>query len=279
MNEIYSSLLKSKKDKLSLFDNKMRDVLKSHPTDLEDYFEKFLFNSPKRLRPLFIFLLCDYLGVEINDRVLSFALAVEFLHSASLIHDDILDDGTLRRNMECVHLKFGMKTAVLAGDYLLSLAMGEIAKINSTKLLEMAACVAYKMASSELNALQKRFEPSNIEDYIKLSKEKTSSLFEFCVFGVGIIFDIEIQENIFEFARNFALCFQIKDDINNFLNQDKGKSSNDKKCGISTLPSILNSCGIINETEFLEKLLKKTADSMPIEFKNTELFKLVNLLK
>ena len=259
MNETYNLLLKKKNAEISELNKRLLSELSKNQTELNPFFENFLFNSPKRLRPLFIFLVCDYLKIEINDEILNLALAIELLHSASLIHDDILDDGTMRRNLKCIHIEKGYKMAVLAGDYLLSLAMDIISKLNNKRVLEIMADATKTMTKSEINALDSRYNLPDINSYIKLSKEKTASLFTASVRAIGEIKNIKIDDNLIDFTENFALCFQIKDDINNFKNEDKNKISSDKKAGIYTLPLILNSCGIIDEAiEFLNDLIKKT---------------------
>ena len=259
MNETYNLLLKKKSAEISVLNNKLSDELLKNKTELNSFFEIFLFNSAKRLRPLFIFLLCDYLKIEIDDDIINLALVIELLHSASLIHDDILDDGTLRRNLKCIHIEKGYKMAVLAGDYLLNLGMDIISRLNNKKILEIMANATKVMVKSEINALNSRYNIPDIKSYIKLSKEKTATLFMAGIKALGEIKNIKIEDNLINFTENFALCFQIKDDINNFLNEDKNKVSSDKTEGIYTLPLILNSCGIIDEaTEFLSNLIEQT---------------------
>ena len=259
MNETYTLLLKKKNAEISELNKRLLSELSKNQTELNPFFEKFLFNSPKRLRPLFIFLMCDYLKIEIDDNIIKLALAIELLHSASLIHDDILDDGTLRRNLKCIHIEKGYKMAVLAGDYLLSLAMDMISKLNNKSVLEIMANATKTMTKSEINALNSRYKIPDVSSYIMRSKEKTASLFVASIKAIGEIKNIKIEDNLINFTENFALCFQIKDDINNFKNEDKDKTSSDKKEGIYTLPLILNSCGIIDEAiEFLNDLIKKT---------------------
>lgn len=279
MNELYKNLLAKKNNEILKLDRNIKNTLLKCPTELNSYFENFLFKNSKRLRPLYIFLLCDFLNIEIDEDIINFASSIELLHSSSLIHDDILDDGEKRRGIKCIHLEKSVKEAVLAGDYLMFLAFNLISDIKNISLYNLLTKTAYRMINSEISSLNKRNKDITLEDYIKTSKEKTSSLFEACVKGVGIIKNISINDKITSFTENFALCFQIKDDINNFLNKDENKISSDIKCGIKTLPFILNSHGIISEAEdFLNIKLQETKNFLS-GMKNKEiLLEILNLL-
>ena len=279
MNSNYKIFLNKKNSEITKLDIQMKSALNTNKVELHPYFEKFLFNSSKRLRPLFIFLLCDFLQVEIDDEIIAFASAIEFLHSASLIHDDILDDGEIRRNMKCLHLEKGAKSAVLAGDYLMFQAFNQISKIKNIELYNLLSDAAYTMTKSEIKALYNRYKKIELEEYIQTSKDKTASLFTACAKGVGIIKNIEIGDDVLNFSENFALCFQIKDDINNYLNKDKNKISSDEKCGIATLPFILNSCDIMDEAnKYLVSELEKTKSYIQNKKNKNVLLPLVELL-
>lgn len=279
MNLAYLKIKNLKDKELSLVDKKIKEILFSMPTEINPYFENFLFIDAKRLRPLFIFLVCDLLNLKIDEDTINLAVSIELLHSASLIHDDILDNGELRRNQKCLHLQKGYKMAILAGDYLLSLSMKFLSKIN-VKVLDLMAELSYVMTRSEINALNKRFEIKTVEDYILNSKEKTASLFIYSLKAIEKIKDIKIDENIFKFTENFALCFQIKDDINNCLKQEDNKISDDEKEGIYTLPLLLKDnykCGIIDKTnKFLSELILESENLLK-GYNNSNLVSLLKL--
>ena len=278
----YLEIKNFKNKELSLVDEKIKEILFSMPTELNSYFNKFLFENSKRLRPLFIFFVCDLLDLKIDEDILNLSASIELLHSASLIHDDILDDATIRRNQNCLHIEKENKMAVLAGDYLLSLSMKFLSKINSN-ILDLMSELSYIMTKSEMSALSKRYEAKNLEDYILNSKEKTASLFLYSLKAIEKIKNIKIKKEIFEFSENFALCFQIKDDLNNCLNKDENKMSSDKKAGIYTLPSILGDdfeCGIINKSDkFLSDLILKTEKLLDGYNSKDNLINLLNLFK
>ena len=89
---MYNEIKKMKQKELSYINSLILASIKEFPTNLENYFENFLFNSAKRLRPLFIFLICDCIQYDVNEDIYNLSIAIELLHNASLIHDDILDD-------------------------------------------------------------------------------------------------------------------------------------------------------------------------------------------
>ncbi len=260
MDEIYKTLKAKKQKDFKRFEDKLSDILSSNPTELSDYFYTFLFNEPKRLRPLFGFLILDLLNIKPDKKLIAFFVSVELLHSASLIHDDIIDDGTLRRSIECIHKKEGNKVGVLAGDYLLSLGVLLLSEIKIPKLYEIVSNATYNMAKSEIKSLKNRFNTPSIKDYLELIEGKTSSLFLAIVYGIAAIKEIDIDPDLIEFTRDFSILFQIRDDLNNFQNKEKNKNSSDIKKGIYTLPYILGDDvehGIIDKSKrFIIKYFK-----------------------
>lgn len=271
----YESLKNKKSHELKIIDNEILSAIKNMPTPLTSYFEKFLFNGAKRLRPLFGLFVCDLLNIVPDKNILNFLVGIELIHNSSLIHDDILDDGKIRRNMPCIHLKHGNKTAVLAGDYLLFLAMNFIPK----NVLDIILNTCYIMINSELNTLNERYKAPTLEEYIKISKEKTSSLFCAIVSGIEKIKGVQSDKLIYNFTENFSLIFQIRDDINNYLENDIGKKSSDKENGVYTLPFILNGCDIIEEMQkFLDKMIAETGVLLEKYPHKDDLISLLNLL-
>lgn len=257
--------------------------LAKKPTELNSYFEKFLFNKAKRLRPLFLFLLCDFLGIKIDETIVDIAACVELLHCASLIHDDILDDGTLRRGEPCINTTKGNKLAVLAGDYLLALAMEFTSRVNNSKIIKIMSDASYEMTKSEIFSLENRFKKPSLDEYMELTRQKTSTLFLAGVKGIEAVKNIKIDENILKFSEKFSMCFQLKDDINNYLNNDKDKTANDKEQGIYTLVDILGEdnkedCDIILVAkDYLNKIIFEAEKLLDKYAKGKE--ELINLLR
>lgn len=264
MDEVLKKITSHQKQHILIVEEKIKDILKTKNLPLASYFETFLFNGAKRLRPLFIFLISGLLNFEIDNDVYNLAASVELLHSASLIHDDILDDAKLRRGLIPLHIEKGNKIAVLAGDFLLSSAMKLISKINNRNVLKILADTASEMTTSEINSLLMRGKKIPVKKYIEISKGKTSSLFKGAVSALYVLKNRCIDLNIKDFTENFSLIFQIKDDLNNFLKADKNKLSNDLLSEISTLPLILGAksgsdYNIIEKArKFINKRIEKT---------------------
>lgn len=285
MNEIFETLKNAQYQHIKTVEDKIQNALKIKESLFYDYFETFLFDGAKRLRPLFIFLVSNFEKFEIDEDIYNLAASVELLHSASLIHDDILDDAKIRRNHPVIHIEKSTKEAVLAGDYLLSLSMDFISKIKNNNVFSILANASYKMVESEIYSLSKRFQKINEEEYFKILENKTSSLFLASIEALYEIKNKQINPDILNFTKEFSIIFQLKDDINNFLNCDEKKSSNDFTSGIATLPSILGAknnkdYAIISEVEnFLNKKIEITENILKNYKNNENLILLLNLFR
>lgn len=285
MNEIFETLKNAQYQHIKTVEDKIQNALKIKESLFYDYFETFLFDGAKRLRPLFIFLVSNFEKIEIDENIYNLAASVELLHSASLIHDDILDDAKIRRNHPVIHIEKSTKEAVLAGDYLLSLSMDFISKIKNNNVFSILANASYKMVESEIYSLSKRFQKINEEEYFKILENKTSSLFLASIEALYEIKNKQINPDILNFTKEFSIIFQLKDDINNFLNCDEKKSSNDFTSGIATLPSILGAknnkdYAIISEVEnFLNKKIEITENILKNYKNNENLILLLNLFR
>lgn len=285
MNEIFETLKNAQYQHIKTVEDKIQNALKIKESLFYDYFETFLFDGAKRLRPLFIFLVSNFEKIEIDEDIYNLAASVELLHSASLIHDDILDDAKIRRNHPVIHIEKSTKEAVLAGDYLLSLSMDFISKIKNNNVFSILANASYKMVESEIYSLSKRFQKINEEEYFKILENKTSSLFLASIEALYEIKNKQINPDILNFTKELSIIFQLKDDINNFLNCDEKKSSNDFTSGIATLPSILGAknnkdYAIISEVEnFLNKKIEITENILKNYKNNENLILLLNLFR
>lgn len=217
------------KNDLDAFENKLKEIIDLNSNFLTKDLNKFLFTNPKRLRPILIFLFAKILKID-NSLVQNIAIITELIHNASLIHDDILDEEKIRRNNPTFFEKYGSKLAVLEGDLLLSLALEEISKTN----IEIAKIFSSKIKATiqgEIKQNENIDKIIDIETYYSKTYNKTANLF---LAGIEALFTIkEKQENLLDFTKNFALAFQIKNDIDNFKN-----NSTDFKNGNYTLPVI-----------------------------------------
>ena len=199
--------------------------------------QDFICAPAKRIRPTLALLYIRAKGEGVNDRIYSFLTAIELIHNASLIHDDIIDESIVRRGEPALHTTLGSKMAVISGDYLLAKAMMEVSKLDSIELIELLAETLHKMCLGELSQQHNRFKAFSVDEYILKSEQKTASLFEAAIAGCTTC------ENARSFAKNFGIAFQIKNDL------DAGED-------------IAN--GIYNcaSAELLEIYVKKALDSL-----------------
>ncbi len=202
----------------------------------------FLASPSKRMRPVLSLLYAKASGIEINDDILKALCAVEIVHNASLVHDDIIDESDQRRGQKTISYNFGNKLGVISGDYLLSIAMEIVSELNSLTLFKNFSHTLKRMCIGEINQNFNRFKIGSIEDYIEKSKDKTAYLFETAVLSPFILTnqDINTTQNATDFGINFGIAFQIRDDLLNVISiGDNSKPvNNDIKDGIYNAPVI-----------------------------------------
>jgi octaprenyl-diphosphate synthase len=198
--------------------------------------------SGKRIRPLVLILSAKLCG-EITQKTLEYAVILELLHTATLIHDDVVDNTPERRGQPSVMAKYDNRTAVLLGDYILSLAIVRGVETNNRTILEIMANLAQNLAEGEITQLISSSEISMDEDrYFEIIRKKTAILLSSCsqMGAISVNADREKTEILRLIGKNLGMCFQIKDDIFDYFEQgDIGKpTGNDIREGKITLPLI-----------------------------------------
>ena len=196
----------------------------------------------KMMRPILVILSARMVG-RCTQEVLHAAVALEMLHTASLVHDDVVDESDRRRGQASVNARFGNKAAVLVGDYVLSMALEHAALTQSTQVVGLVAQLGQTLADGEL--LQLYNTQSDIIDeksYYSVIRKKTASLFAACsqigaILAGGSEDDVERLRQIGQIT---GTCFQLRDDIFDYDDKhDVGKpAGNDMKEGKLTLPAI-----------------------------------------
>ena len=196
----------------------------------------------KMMRPILVILSARMVG-RCTQEVLHAAVALEMLHTASLVHDDVVDESDRRRGQASVNARFGNKAAVLVGDYVLSMALEHAALTQSTQVVGLVAQLGQTLADGEL--LQLYNTQSDIIDeksYYSVIRKKTASLFAACsqigaILAGGSDDDVERLRQIGQIT---GICFQLRDDIFDYDDKhDVGKpAGNDMKEGKLTLPAI-----------------------------------------
>lgn len=206
---------------------------------LKTHVINFLKAPSKRIRPTLAILLSKANGEELSNERLELLSAVEIVHNASLIHDDIIDDCEIRRGHKTISAEFNNKLGVISGDYLLSIAMEKISRLNSIEILNEFSHNIKKMCIGEINQNFNRYKIGTIEDYIEKSKNKTGYLFETAIICNFILSQKISPDKFKNFGLNIGIAFQIRDDLLNILSIDKTKpSNNDIDEGIYNAPII-----------------------------------------
>lgn len=193
-----------------------------------------LLNAPsKHIRPLISILYLKAIGKNIDEKQILYQSAIELVHNASLIHDDVIDESNVRRNIPTLNSEFGNKLAVISGDFLLSVALDKVIKIGDIELIKMFSDTLAVMSEGEINQYFNKFQIPTIDEYIKKSAQKTAKLFETALCGSLLI--AKADNNGLEFARNFGIAFQIRDDLINCKT-----TNSDINDGIYTAPVIFS---------------------------------------
>ena len=210
--------------------------------------------SGKQLRPMLVILSAKLCG-DVNQTTIDGALSLELLHTASLIHDDVVDDTLERRGKPSVNARWSNKIAILSGDYILSKALGCSARTNNLPILKAMASIGMQLSDGELLQLvNTKISDSSESNYFNIIRKKTALLFATCTEVGGL--SVATDENKLQHLRNFGeflgICFQIKDDIFDYFEDIQiGKpTGNDIRDGKVTLPliyAVLNSTGTEKE--------------------------------
>ena len=196
----------------------------------------------KRMRPMLIFLTAKNYGV-VTDVTQNAALGLELLHTASLVHDDVVDESSERRGQPSVNASYNNKVAVLVGDYILSTALLRVALSNNHRIVQILAELGRTLAAGEVLQLSNISNQEISEDvYYQVIDKKTAALFEACsVLGAiaAGVSDDEI-EKAQKFGHYIGMIFQIRDDIFDYYeSKEIGKpTGNDMVEGKLTLPVI-----------------------------------------
>lgn len=197
----------------------------------------------KRMRPILILLMARNYG-SVTDVTQHAAVGLELLHTASLVHDDVVDESRERRGQESVNALYDNKVAVLVGDYILSTALLNVSYTHSEKIVRYLAELGRTLSDGEILQLSSiDNEEISEETYYNIIKNKTAALFEACS-AIGALSAGAYDEDVERaklFGRQLGIIFQIRDDIFDYYNDEKeiGKpTGNDMTEGKLTLPVI-----------------------------------------
>jgi octaprenyl-diphosphate synthase len=202
------------KDEMAKFDVIFRGNLQSNAALLDKITQYIVKRKGKQIRPLFLMLTAKMLG-EINDKTYEAASLFEILHTATLVHDDVVDDANERRGHFSVNALWKNKIAVLVGDYLFSKVLLLSIEKDNVDVLKVVARAVKEMSEGELLQLEKARRMDITEDlYFDVIRQKTASLIaSVCEASALSVGRVELQETMRQFGEYIGIAFQIKDDI------------------------------------------------------------------
>jgi len=237
----------------------------------------------KRLRPGIVLLISRAISPEINLKTKHKRLAeiTEMIHTASLVHDDVVDEASTRRGVDTVHSRFNTRVAVLAGDFLFAQASWHLANLENLYVVKLLSRVIMDLAEGEIKLGLNRFDSSqSFESYLEKSYCKTASLIANSSKAIGVLSDVEEDKlnSLYFFGRQLGLAFQVVDDILDFTGNDEqlGKpAASDLQSGYLTAPvfyaleenptlsELIN--GKFSKKDDLDKALSLVRDSSAIK--------------
>ena len=229
------------REELEIFESKFREAVQSQAPLLDRIMRYIVKRKGKQLRPLFVLLSAKLCG-SINDSAYRAASLVEILHTATLVHDDVVDDSSERRGFFSTYALWKTKASVLIGDYLLAKGLLLTLDHQDYKLLHILSEAVKKISEGELLQLEKARNLNLQEDvYYEIIRNKTASLLaSACAAGAWATSqNEEFTNRLRKFGELTGMAFQIKDDLFDYASEDIGKpTGNDIKESKLTLPLI-----------------------------------------
>jgi octaprenyl-diphosphate synthase len=228
---------------MAAVDRLIRGSLDSNVVLIRQISEYIIGSGGKRLRPMLVLLAaraCGYRG----DHHVTLAAIIEFIHTATLLHDDVVDESELRRGQESVHAVWGNAASVLVGDFLYSRSFQMMVTVDSMRVMEVLSNATNMIAEGEVEQLLNMHDPEVTEQaYFSVIEKKTAKLFEAaCQLGAVITDRPEFEEALATFGRELGAAFQVADDVLDYTADAEALGKNvgdDLAEGKPTLPLIL----------------------------------------
>ena len=252
---------------LSKLNDIIKNVLESNSALMNQIVTNFLESKGKQIRPILVILSGRFFG-ETNEKVLNAGAAIELLHNATLIHDDVIDESKERRGQPTINRIWDNHISVLVGDFFVSAALHCAVQTGNSQITAVLSRLGRELSLGEINQIDNaRQHNINENTYFDVIRSKTASLFKCCVEVSGYVNNANEKElaDLMAFTELLGLCFQIKDDIFDYF-EDKniGKpTGNDLREGKVTLPLIyaLTKDNAENQAEMLQIIKKNELSS------------------
>jgi octaprenyl-diphosphate synthase len=227
-----------------LFEKAFSTTLSSDNPLIDNVLDYIHTKRGKQLRPILV-MLSAAICKGVTDKTINTAVALELLHTASLVHDDVVDNSPTRRGTNAVHAQWTNKIAILVGDYMLAKVIGLLAEIRNTSILSIVSEVGAALSSGELIQLHNGESMwISEEQYLTVIKHKTAHLFAACCEAGAVSSGATAKQSsaLRNFGMYLGLCFQLKDDVFDYSDaEDLGKPTmNDLQDGKATLPIIIS---------------------------------------
>jgi len=268
VNNSYNDLRSLVDQKISLVEDKIKSRLESDVNLIDQMVVHHLGSGGKRIRALLTLGCSELCGYSKGLRDVNLAACVELIHSATLLHDDVIDKSVVRRGKKTANNIWGNQSSILVGDYLLSRCFEIMVEDNDHEVLKLLSSTSSKIAQGEVLQLQHKGEIDMLEEiYLKIISSKTAALFAAATKVGGIIMNKSNKEKdaLQFYGKNLGLTFQIADDTldyNSNLNLFGKKIGNDFFEGKVTLPSMLvYQQASISEKKLLKKIFKQNERS------------------
>jgi len=236
---VLNKIRKPIEKELIKLENRFRSIIETDVTLIKEIFTHIVSTKGKRLRPILLFL-CSSLQGEPTEKTYQAATIVELLHTATLIHDDVVDNSEMRRGAPSVNSIWENKISVLIGDYLFAEVLYNLRKLNDLNMLEIISNITRQMSQGELLQMEKAHDfQMDEQTYFRLIANKTASLTAAtCQLGAltSTQPDPNHVENLRVFGENLGIAFQIKDDL---LDYDGSEKKLGKPIGKDLLENII----------------------------------------
>ena len=263
-NSAYLELKNLLSEKLNKVENLVQKKLKSDVNLIEKMTNHHLNSGGKRLRALLTLGSAKLTGFKEQNRDINLAACVELIHSATLLHDDVIDESKLRRGSQTTNSIWGNQSSILVGDYLLSRCFEMMVEDGDLEVLKLLSSTSAKIAQGEVMQLQHKGEADLLEEtYIDIINLKTASLFSAATKTGACLSKSNYKEKkaLESYGKNLGLAFQIADDALDYYAKEKlfGKEiGKDFFEGKVTLPLIsIFQKGNDKEKSFLTEIMKK----------------------
>jgi octaprenyl-diphosphate synthase len=230
--------------KLQDVEEELRRNFQSNIRTIHDVGEHILAGGGKRLRPALLLLVSKMLRYD-GYRDVVYGAVIEFIHTATLVHDDIIDEAALRRGRTSINYRWGNHLTVLVGDYLYTHSMNLALAEGNLDVLRLLSNVTIRMIEGEILGLETNGRADlTIDDYFEIVGRKTASLFGACCRIPGYLVELPDTSSkaLFDYGFNLGVCFQLIDDLLDFTSSEEilGKPAlSDLKEGKVTLPLLL----------------------------------------